>query len=105
MVDAVQRKKARQLTSEDGCSHPITNWVAHVLNGWNTLNKYLGVIIQSDLKFDQHIIDKCLKSWKLLGGIKHLIYDAPKRAKLLAYTSLCKPMWCGTLQLEVRFMT
>ena len=31
-------------------------------------------------------------SRKLLEGIKHLVYDAPKEAKLLANTSLYRPM-------------
>ena len=93
MEDADQWKKnVRRLTSEVGRPHPITNWVPHVLNGSNT--KYLGVIglIQLDLKFDQHINDKCLKSQKLLGVIKHSMYDGPKEAKLLAYASLCRPV-------------
>ena len=38
------------------------------------------------------MISKCLKSRKLLGGIKHLMSNAPKEAKLLAYTSLCRPI-------------
>ena len=70
--------------------------------------------MHSDVKFDQHINSyyRYIKSRKLLGGIKHLMYDALKEAnKLLAYTSLCRPMylsmrmWCGTLWLEMRFMT
>jgi hypothetical protein len=59
---------------------------------WTASTKYLGVTIQSDLKFDQHIQKKCGKSRKILGGIKHLMYSAPKEAKLLAYTSLCRPI-------------
>ena len=55
---------------------------------WVELTKYLWVIIQSDVKFDQHICDKCHKSRKFIGEIKHLIYDAPKEAKLLAYTNI-----------------
>ena len=52
--------------------------------------KYLGVTIQSDLKFDTQ--KKKAPSRKILGGIKHLVYNAPKEAKLLAYTSLCRPI-------------
>jgi len=59
---------------------------------WVHSTKYLGVTIQSGLKFDQHIINKCIKSREILGGIKHLMYDAPKDAKLLAYTSLRRPI-------------
>ena len=75
---------SRTPTSHYKLGTSCLEWVKHT--------KYLGVIIQSDLKFDQHINDKCLKSRKLLGGIKHLMYDAPKEAKLLAYTSLCRPI-------------
>ena len=55
--------------------------------GTSCHTKYVGVIIQSELKFDQHINDKCLKSRKLLRGIKHLM-----SAKLLAHQYLCKPI-------------
>jgi len=57
---------------------------------WAESTKYFEITIQSDLRFDQHINDKCTKSLKVLGGIKHLMYDAPKDAKLLAYTCLCR---------------
>ena len=57
---------------------------------WTDSIKYLGVTIQSDLKFDTHIEGKGTKSKKFLGGIKHLTYNASKEAKLLAYTSLCR---------------
>ena len=71
---------------------------------WDKHTKYLGEIIHSVLKFDQHINDKCLKSRKLLGGIKH-----SKEAKLLAYTDADPysnmQMLCGTLWLEERFTT
>ena len=58
---------------------------------WVEHTKYLGVKSQSDLKFSEHINDKCLKSRKLLGGIRHLMYDVLKEAKLLAYKSLGRP--------------
>ncbi len=59
---------------------------------WTDCIKYLGVIIQSDLKFNTHITEKCSKANKILGGIKYLTYGAPMEAKLLAYTSLCRPI-------------
>ena len=54
--------------------------------------KYLGVIIQSNLKFHTHIQTKIIKAKRQLGMIKRALYDAPKDAKLLAYTSLCRPL-------------
>lgn len=54
--------------------------------------KYLGITIQSDLKFDNHIHEKIKKASKVLGCIKSTLYDAPQKAKLLAYTSLCRPI-------------
>ena len=54
--------------------------------------KYLGVIIQSDLNFDSHIHDKIRKASKTLGSIKHTLHEAPQKAKLLAYISLCRPI-------------
>ena len=74
----------RTFTSHYKLGTLCLEWVEHT--------EFLWVIIQSDLKFDQHIRDKCLKSRKLLGGIKHLMYDAPKETKLLAYTSQCRPI-------------
>ena len=61
---------------------------------WINRIKYLGVNIQSDVKFDTHIEERGTKSKKTCWGIKHLMYmyNAPKGAKLLAYTSLCRPI-------------
>ena len=59
---------------------------------WNSSTKYLGVIMQSDLKFDQHIKLKRDSASRALGSIKHILYNAPKKSRLLAYTSLCRPI-------------
>ena len=59
---------------------------------WVCSTKYLGVILQSDLKFDQHMDIKKRNSLKTLGAIKHILHNAPKNARLLAYTSLCRPI-------------
>ena len=53
--------------------------------------KYLGVIIQSDLKFNTHIQNKVSKTNRQLGMIKRALHNAPEQARLLAYTSLCRP--------------
>ena len=59
---------------------------------WAKSTKYLEVTLQSDLTFNLHIAEKSIKSNKILGGIKHLMHNAPQEAKLLAYTSLCQPI-------------
>jgi len=53
--------------------------------------KYLGVTIQTDLKFINHINDKISKTKRQLGMIKHALFNAPAKAKLLACTSLYRP--------------
>ena len=54
--------------------------------------KYLGITLQSNLKFDKHITKKINDTTKVLGCIKYTLYEAPERGKLLAYTSLCRPV-------------
>jgi len=51
--------------------------------------KYLGII---HLKFEQHITSKIKSASKILGCIKYSLYEAPANSKLLAYTSLCRPI-------------
>ena len=55
-------------------------------------SKYLGVIIQSDLKFTTHIKQKVAQAKQQLGMIKRALHDTTKKAKLLAYTALCRPL-------------
>ena len=50
--------------------------------------KYLGVIIQSDMKFTAHIQRKLMTANQQLGIIKRALYWALTNAKLLAYKSL-----------------
>ena len=53
---------------------------------------YLGVVFQNDLKFNLHIENKVNKASKILGLLKRTLYDAPKKTKLLAYTTICRPI-------------
>ena len=53
--------------------------------------KYLGVVLQSDMKFNTHITNKINIANRQLGLIKRALFNAPESAKLLAYTSLCRP--------------
>ena len=59
---------------------------------WVEETKYLGVTIQTNLKFDKHIEHKTRQASKVLGMVKFTLYDAPRQARLLAYTSLCRPI-------------
>ena len=54
--------------------------------------KYLGVVMQSNLKFNRHIASKANSAKKVLGCIKYALNDAPQPVKLLAYSSLCRPI-------------
>lgn len=51
----------------------------------------LGVILQSDVIFNTHIRNKVSQAKRQLGMVKRAVYDALKNARLLAYTSLCRP--------------
>ena len=53
--------------------------------------KYLGVIIQSDMRFNTHIQKKIMTAKQQLGMIKRALYWAPEKAKLLAYKTLLSP--------------
>ena len=53
---------------------------------------YLGVTMQSDLKFSKHITTKVNTANKVLGCMKFALHDASVKARLLAYTSLCRPV-------------
>ena len=59
---------------------------------WTDKTRYLGITLQQDLKFDQHIAQKTSKATKILGAIKYTLHSAPTKSRLLAYTSLCRPI-------------
>ena len=54
-------------------------------------SRYLGVTLQENLRFSQHIEAKITTAKKQLGMIKRALFWAPQRIKLLAYKSLCMP--------------
>ena len=77
---------------------------------WADTTTYLGVVMQSNLKFNQHIALKKDKASKTLGAIKHILKQAPQEGRLLAYTSLCGPIleyavtvWVLTLAKKLSF--
>ena len=47
----------------------------------------MGVVLQSNLKFERHVESKTRQAKQQLWMIKHVLHDAPEKAKFLAYTS------------------
>ena len=63
-------------------------------------SQYLGVTIQSNLKWDSHISSITNKSNRTLGMLRRHLWNAPQTTKQLAYFSLvrsrldyCAPIW------------
>ena len=54
--------------------------------------KYLGVYLSYVMKWSCHIDYTTNKALRVLGLIKHVIYDAPEKVRLLAYVTLCRPL-------------
>ena len=52
---------------------------------------YLGVIIQSDMKFTAYLQRKVLTTNQQLDIIRRALYWPPTNAKLFAYKNLCLP--------------
>ena len=78
---------------------------------WAGTTIYLGVVMQSSLKFDQHIAFKKDIASKTLGAIKYILKQSPQEGRLLAYTSLYRPIleytdtvWDPTLAKEVEYL-
>ena len=69
-----------------------TDTITFLLCMKSWVEKRVGGVLQSNLKFDQHITLKKDKTSKTLGAIKHILKQAPQKGRLLAYTSLCRPI-------------
>ena len=54
--------------------------------------KYLGVTISNNMLFTEHIIGKTKKAMQIIGLLKRALWNAPQKAKLIAYKSLCRPI-------------
>jgi len=48
------------------------------------LNNILGVLMQSNLKFDRYITLQKDKASKILGAIKNALHEAPREGKTLS---------------------
>jgi hypothetical protein len=83
--------KCHVITFGNYSIHP-TYYLGSAIIPWAEQTKYLGVIFQSNLRFDDHIKEKTEKAGKILGAIKYLLHSAPTNSRLLAYTSLCRPI-------------
>ena len=64
--------------------YPLANIQLEIANE----TKQLGVILQSNLKFYNHIQSKTRRAIQQLGMIKRVLYGAPEKPKLLACTTL-----------------
>ena len=54
--------------------------------------KYLGVTLQSNMKFNVHIDNICTKANKMLGMLRRNLRSAPEKTKELGYKSLVRPV-------------
>ena len=61
----------------------------------NKQTNYLEIVyLTSNLKWDMHMKYATQKELKNLGLIKYtLLHDTPLKLKLLAYSTLCKPIF------------
>ena len=54
--------------------------------------KYLGININKDLTWSNHIHHLTAKANRILGLLRYTLYDAPLGVRLVAYTTLCRPL-------------
>ena len=57
-----------------------------------TENKYLGVIITADLRWNRHVADVMNRANKVLGMIRRNFYFCDKKTKEAAYVALVRPL-------------
>lgn len=66
------------------------------LNGsaipWANSLKYLGVTIQSNLKFNEHILNITKKANKTLGMIRRCLHGAPTKTCMTAFNTVVRPV-------------
>ena len=54
--------------------------------------KYLGVILNDDLKWSNHVKSISGKASKVMGMVKRNFWNCPQKVKVTAYTSIVRPM-------------
>jgi hypothetical protein len=53
---------------------------------------YLGVLINQNLKWDDHISAIILKANRALGMLRRVLYKTPRKIKLVAYKTICRSL-------------
>ena len=94
VADVIQPQKCEILR--------VTNKVKHVINSSYSLHgtdlhftnnaKYLGVTINSKLKWKPHIDIMCKKANSTRGCIQRNLHGCPRRAKEQAYVTYVRPI-------------
>ena len=54
--------------------------------------KYLGVTITSDLRWNTHVSNVCIKANRTLGFLRRNVYSCPQEVKEAAYKGLVRPV-------------
>lgn len=80
-----------------GSSKSVNNdQISYILDKQNIRTvqeiKYLGVTINSNLKWENHINIIVNKAMRILGLLKSTLFDADTKVKLIAYKTLCRPL-------------
>ena len=79
-------------------------------NSLNVMNesKYLGVTIQSNLKWKSHVLNVSVKANRILSLLRRNLRSAPKAIRELSYISLVRPVleyacpvWCPWLSQDI----
>ena len=55
--------------------------------------RYLGVTLNKNLKWEGHIHGIINIAMRILGLLKSTLYHADIKTKLIAYKTLCRPLW------------
>lgn len=83
------------VTLRVGSSSSVPVPYMYILNGqplqWVDHYKYLGVVVQSNLKWDNHVYAQIMKATQMLGLVKRILSEAPTPIRALAYRALVRP--------------
>ena len=53
---------------------------------------YLGIVIDSNLKWEKHVTTTINKAMRILGLLKSTLWHADVKTRLIAYTTLCRSL-------------
>ena len=51
--------------------------------------RYLGILTNQNIKWEPHINSIISKAFRILGLMKRILFNVPRKVKYVAYTSLC----------------